>query len=171
MESYERGLASFQRALNSHKPPGFTEAMSFRVGPLPWGPQERNLYEDWYILKDYAALGSLNEAAVAGEARGFHDSIARDYLKGGGGLFMSIQGALRPREAKFATWIEKSIGSPYESYYAEVARIVGEKENNLWRRQLALGPSAQFCIQSTEALSVPSSFKPIESTMVLVSRT
>jgi len=158
--SYEAKLTSFLRSLNSNKPGGFVEALSFRVGSVSWGRQDGSTYEDWYIVENFAALGALNEAAVEGETRGPHDSVAKDYMKGVGGVFKSIAGELRPRETRFATWIEKPIGPSYESYYEEVAKNVGDKKSTLWRRQMVLGPSPQFCIHSEEALQVSADLTP-----------
>ncbi len=139
------------------------EALSFRVGPLPWTPQQRSVYEDWYVLQDFSSLGALNEAAVAPENRAAHDSIARDYMKGAGGIFKSIRGPLKLGEARYATWVEKPVGSSFQSYYDELAETVGERRTDLWRRQLVLGPSTQFCIHSDEELDLPTTLQSISS--------
>jgi hypothetical protein len=164
-EEYERKLGSFLRVLSEGKPAGLIEALSFRVDALPWSPQRGSLYEDWYVVESFSSLGGLNEAAVAGETRGPHDSIAKDYLKGAGGILKSIGGDLRLREARRATWIEKPIGPSYQSYHQEVAGIVGDRRTDLWRRQMVLGPSPQFCVHSEEALQFPENFRPIGTKM------
>jgi hypothetical protein len=69
-DSYEAKMASFLRGLSSNKAAGLVEVMSFRVDPLPWTPQSGSVYEDWYVVEDFSALGALNDAAVATEARG-----------------------------------------------------------------------------------------------------
>ena len=168
LELYERKLVLFQNTLTSSEPDGLVEALSFRVNGLPWGPKEGKAYEDWYVLRDFAALGTINEFAVSGESREPHDSIAKDYMKGAGGVFKLITGDLRLREARFETWVEKQVGPSYQSYYEEVGRHADWMHSDLWRRQLVLGPSAQFCIHSDGPLNLPATFRPVTTKIELV---
>ena len=162
VESYQQKLASFLRTLNSDRPAGLIQALSFRVSGLPWGPHEGNVFEDWYVAENFAALGNLNDAAVAGEVRGPHDSIAKEFMKGAGGIFRLVDGDSRLNDASLATWIEKPIVPSYESYYEEVGKSLGGAKVDLWRRQMVLGPSPQFCLHSHNELHLPASFKPFD---------
>src|SRR3954467_15606129 len=73
---YEERLRAFHATLES--PSG-----SFRLHALPWKAVDG--YEDWYLVEDWAALGELNEAAVAAARRGEDDAAARLAADGGGG--------------------------------------------------------------------------------------
>ena len=163
-DAYEAKLGSFLDTLNSHKPPGLVEAMSFRVESLPWAAASQNgLYEDWYIVEGFSALEALNDAAVSGQTRAPHDSIASDYMKGAGGILKRIGGDLPVREARYSTWIEKPMGPSYQSYYEELAKLTGNRRTDLWRRQMVLGPSPQFCVHSEEPLQLPENLRQIGS--------
>ncbi len=168
-ESYESKLAAFLASLNSNKPDGLVEALSFRLGKLPWGPEKGSWYEDWYVVRDFSSLGPLNDAAVAGETREFHDSIAKDYMGGAGGIFKSIRGSISLRDARFATWIEKPFGPSYQSYYEDLARSIGEVETDLWRRQMVLGPSPQFCVHSEKPIQLHPDFRLIRAKLETIS--
>lgn len=156
---YERKLGSFQSAMG-RKPILLSDLLSYRVDSLPWAPKGVPLYEDWYLVKDFGALGSLNDAAVSGGTKDFHDSVAKDYLMGAGGVFKLIRRNLPLREAGYATWIEKVPGTSYQSYYEDVAKVLGSIQADLWRRQMVLGPSPQFCVHSVQTVRFPKSFRP-----------
>ena len=160
-ESFEAKLASFHDSLNACKPDGFVEALSFRVAGLPWGHGQDLVYEDWYVVEDFAALGTLNDAAVSGPTRGPHDAVAKDFMEGSGGVFKLISGSLDLHQARFAAWIGKKIGPSYDSYYEDVSHVVGESNTDLWRRQMVLGPSPQFCVHSVNPVSFPEEFRPL----------
>lgn len=163
VDSYERKLREFQRALSSSRPSGLVEALSFRVDALPWGPAHGPLYEDWYVVEDFASAGILNDAAVNGMPRGPHDSMARDFLEGAGGIFKSVSGGLPLAEAEYANWIEKPVGPSYQSYYDGLARRLGARRTGLWRRQMVLGPSPQFCVHSVDPIVLPADLRPVSS--------
>jgi len=167
-EEHEARLAAFLLSLNSAHPPGFVEALSFRVDSLPWGPRRGRMYEDWYLVEDFGALGLLNDAAVSGDTRRPHDEVAKDYLKGAGSIFKSVSGNIDLRDSHFATWIEKPIGPSYESFYTDLARNLSGAKSDLWRRQMVLGPSSQFCVHSSEALKLPNSLRPISAKIQII---
>ncbi len=65
---YEARLEAFHAALRADAPAGLGPTLTFALGAVPWlqgGPG----YEDWYLVEDFTALGTLNSAAVSGAAR------------------------------------------------------------------------------------------------------
>jgi hypothetical protein len=161
IDIYEKELTAFLRSILSSKPPGLSNALSFRVEHAPWGPQGRMIYEDWYLMSDFSDLGSLNDAAVTGRAGNAHDSIKKYYMKGTGGVFRSIQGNLEIQRARYATWIEKPLVLSYPSFYEKIAKIAGHSRSDLWRRQMSLGPTPQFCLHSEESIPIADDLSPI----------
>ena len=73
--------------------------------------------------------------------------------------------------ARYSTWIEKPMGASYKSSYEEVAKMVGDRKTDLWRRQMVLGPSPQFCVHSDRVLDLPVSLRPVTSEVSVVSST
>jgi hypothetical protein len=161
IESYEKRLLSFQSALKSANPSLVRAHLSYRVESLPWGPADAPLYEDWYVVKDFAAIGTLNDAAVVPGTKEFHDSVAKDYLSGAGGVFKLIHGSIPLPEARYANWVGKPVGTSYQEYYKEATEALGDQRADLWRRQMVLGPSPQFCVHSVDALDLPKRFAPL----------
>src|SRR5439155_20662201 len=85
--AYEQLQVDFHRALASTSPAGYHGSWSFRIEGAPWVPAAARGFEDWYLLEDFAALGPLNDNAVAGASQEPHGRVASAAEAGAGGLY------------------------------------------------------------------------------------
>jgi hypothetical protein len=133
---YERALRAFHLVLQDVRPAGFLGSAALRVTGAPWLPGGQG-YEDWYLIEDFADLGTLNEAAVAGRPLDPHDAVAHRSAHGAGGVYASWVG---PPEVpvESTTWFAKAPGTSYEELRSAVRAPT-------WQRQLVLGPAPEFC--------------------------
>jgi hypothetical protein len=155
LRAYERRLLDFQSSLKKHPPDGLIDALSFREEASPWSKRRSTTYEDWYLVRDFQSLGTLNEGAVAKPNGRPHDAIAREASSGAGGLYLLRRGDLRLRDALFATWIDKPPRTPYQTFFQGLAELAGDGKTDLWQRQMVLGPAPEFCIHSETPLEPP----------------
>ncbi len=188
-DAYEDACERFHRSLRHSPPAGFRGSAVFRVGESPWlapapaetgmraeseclpasaaagipakdrPPAASDAYEDWYFLDDFAALGVLNEAAVAHSHRGAHDDLARRFGAGAGGLYGLLEGHADLAGAPLAVWVSRpaAAGRLGEASAAGVPRpaprplgeLLGDgmdpQHASLWRRALVLGPAPEYC--------------------------
>ncbi len=172
-EAYERAQLAFHRSLHRTPPVGLRGSVVFRTREPPWlappadgGGGEPDgagpVYEDWYLLEDFAALGVLNEATVGRGHRTAHDEAARRLGAGAGGLYGLIEGwpisdrpdAQQLDEVSLAVWISRPPGRPAGSQRCALGELLGDgidpRRASLWRRHLALGPAPEFCLLASE---------------------
>jgi len=97
----------------------------FRLDALPW--KHADGYEDWYLVDGWAALGELNEAALAPPRRAEHDAAAAASAHGWGAVYRLLDGPPEPPAA--VRWAP--------------AR---EAASAVWQRQMVLGPAPEFCL-------------------------
>jgi hypothetical protein len=146
--AYEYAAEHFHRSLAHSPPMGFRGSAVYRVGELPW--LAGGGYEDWYLLDDFAAVGVLNEAAVAHGHRTAHDEIARRFGAGAGGMYGLLEGHPKLADAARAIWVARPPGAPR----GELAELLGDgidpANASLWRRALVLGPAPEYCLLSPE---------------------
>ncbi len=136
--TYEADLTAFHRALRDHRPPGLLDHATYWVERLPW-LSVSSIYEDWYLLEGFAALDTLNRAAVAPPLTVAHDRVARAYADGAGGLYALKRGTPL-LDAPEASWLRKPGGMSYDRFLSGLP-----PECCLFQRQLVLGPGPEFC--------------------------
>jgi|ECHhosMinimDraft_1075155.scaffolds.fasta_scaffold01158_4 hypothetical protein len=136
---YERKLRLFHQGLGRTQVPGLVGSASFSLAGVDWMPQG-GVYVDWYLLKDYCALGVLNSQAVSGEMRELHDQVAKDSLEGKGTI-LELRGGRPSVEVEVENWISKPRGVRYEDFLSSLPSF-----RALWRRILALGPCPEFLV-------------------------
>ncbi|MFL5310271.1 MAG: hypothetical protein ACJ79H_07455 [Myxococcales bacterium] len=149
--AYAERLGAFHRALAADPPPGFRSSRSFAIDGAPWLPRGAG-FEDWYLIDDFAALGALNEAAVAGSRRGPHDGVAALSAGGAGGVY-ALKAGKAGNEMRSA-WFAKPAGMSYQALFERLAPIA--ERGALWQRQMVLGPAPEFCFRSEDPASLPS---------------
>ena len=160
-DAYERGLAAFHRALRDAPPRGFRRSAVSRARGMPWLPTDGPGYEDWYLVDDSAALDPLNEAAVSGARKAPHDEVARLAVAGAGGLYGLRAGSADGAAAQFAAWFAKPQGMSYEALDALLRSWLARDGVGLWRRQMVLGPTPEFCLRSPDRLELPEELAPL----------
>jgi len=113
-------------------------------------------YEDWYLVRDMAALAPLNEGAVSGPRLEPHNAVARLAAGGTAGLYGLNAGTALEGPAH-AAWFGKPAGMSYAALFELLRPLVDSAQGGLWMRQLVLGPTPEFCLQSGAPVVLPPS--------------
>lgn len=165
-ETYEARQREFQAALAAFPPDGFLRGTTVRLRGAAWAADGGIVYEDWYLVRDMAALAPLNEGAVSGPRKAPHDAVAQ--LAGGGtaGLYGLSAGTALTAPA-VATWFGKPQGMSYSSLFDALAPIT--RGGALWMRQMVLGPTPEFCLHSMAPVDLPAAFLVQQFPLELVS--
>ena len=153
-DDYERVQRSFHAALSQSPPPGFVLSRSAAIPAVPWGPPGRQLYEDWYLVTGSAGLDPLNDSAVTASRQAAHDAAAAAADGGTAGLYRLRRGA-HLGAPYAAAWFAKPPGMSYAALYDALDPVVRSGNATLWGRQMVLGPTPEFCLQSDRTLPLP----------------
>jgi hypothetical protein len=155
-DDYVARLAAFHAALAAAPPPAFVGSWSVRLDVAPWdsGPA-RQPFEDWYLVEDWAALGTLNDAAVRAPREDAHDAIAALATNGAGGLYLLQHGTL-DGPAPWAGWVVKPRGEPYETFEPQLRAAVDAAGGGaVLRRQMVLGPAPEYALLAGREPALP----------------
>ncbi len=149
---YDQGLERFHRSLAHRPPSGLRGSAVFRMNVPPWaldaaaGTAWRPVYEDWYLLDGWQAVGVLEEAALAAGHASAHDAVARLAGPGQGAVYRLGEGSADLAGARRAVWVTPVRGHSS----AAVADLLGDGMDagaaGLWRRCLVLGPTPEYCL-------------------------
>ncbi|WP_338598752.1 hypothetical protein V6M85_08490 [Sulfolobus tengchongensis] len=156
-EEYEKSLINFHKYFNEMaKIEGYLGSLVIKVSYVPW--TEGDVYEDWYLMESSKTLDLLNNAVLElSDVKSLHDEVAKMARNGKGGLYKLIKGDPLSPSYKYAYWISKPIGMKYDDFYKEIEPF----SQNLWRKQLAMGPLSEFCIFSPNPINVSERYSPI----------
>ena len=154
-QQYEDWLRAFHTALAADPPDGFIRSFAYGLTELPWVTQRQAAYEDWYLVRDSAALDGLNEAAISARRQAPHDIVAGAAAGGTAGLYRLRQGQLPARPSRYACWLAKPDGMAYAEFFERLRPLTDERQTRLWGRQMTLGPTTEFCLHSDEPISLP----------------
>src|SRR5207302_6599078 len=93
--AYEEELAAFHKTLGDEPPGGFVRSVAFRLSRLPFAGagSPEVVYEDWYVVEDWHALGELNAAAVTGSREPAHARVAARSAGGAGAIYALVRGS------------------------------------------------------------------------------
>lgn len=155
-----RRQRAFHAALAAAPPAGFRESFSVALTQAPWTTGTDDVYEDWYLVQDFEALGILNDAAISASRAAPHDAAAAVAAGGAGGLYRLRQGAVT-RSPTVAHWFSKPDGMPYRELVAQLAPVVSRCDGALWMRQLVLGPAPEFCLHAATTVQLAAELRPL----------
>jgi hypothetical protein len=162
-----RRIVEFHEALRTQRPRGFQFSVVLKAERAPWVGRDGEVYEEWYVVENSAALDVLNEAAVSGACKEPHDQVAKDAAGGAGGLYRLRAGEAGLAKTRVALWFAKPAGMSYETLYemlqAEVERASGS--GSVWQRQMVLGPAPEFCWHSAQDYRLPEGFECLDIPM------
>jgi len=143
---YEARQRAFHAALGAAPPTGFHGSRCLAISGAPWAATGGEAYEDWYLVRDSAALDPLNAAAISAVRQAPHDAAAAVAAGGVAGLYRVRIGAFLTAPAA-AYWFSKPAGMSYAVFEEQLAPVVAAREGTLWCRQMTLGPTPEFCLQ------------------------
>jgi hypothetical protein len=158
LKAYEAAIVRFQGDLAGNPPPGFIGACSHRIDPVPWlGGQPA--YEDWCLLEGSWAMDPLNAFAVTGPRQPSHDHAAAQMAEGAGGLYAHVGGEILAAPRSTVYWLSRPRGIQWRAAIAPIRAKC--REAVIWRRQMVLGPAAEFVVEvpGDTAVEVPSGWQ------------
>jgi hypothetical protein len=144
-DRYVALLDDFHRALQAAPPPGFHRSWSVTLQAAPWDAGPAEPFEDWYLADDWAALGTLNDAAVRPPRQDPHDAVAAQATNGAGAVYGLQHGDLDGPRA-WAGWLAKPDRMPYDVFVPDLLAALADTPAAVLRRQMVLGPAPEYAI-------------------------
>jgi hypothetical protein len=141
-DDYVSALRAFHRRIVAAGPAGLLGARTREYTAVPWLASEAEVFEDWYLVRDSAALDALDEAVLASFSSAAHEAVARLAANAVSGLYELRAGRPAP-DADVRVWLSKPRGIAYGPFVADLFRA-----GTIWSRKLVLGPTPEFCVET-----------------------
>jgi hypothetical protein len=154
-EQYVSLLQAFHAVLAEAPPPGFRRSWSVRLQRAPWDDGPAGIFEDWYLVDDWTAIGQLNENATKAPRDDAHHEIARRATNGRGAIYRFDHGSL-DGPAPWAGWLPKPDGASYDAFVPELVEAAASGgQAAILRRQMVLGPAPEYVVLAERPPSLP----------------
>jgi hypothetical protein len=158
-DRYVALLHAFHRALAAAPAPGFRRSWSVRLEAAPWDSAPADVFEDWYLVDGWTALGALNDAAVRAPREHAHDAIAALATNGAGAVYALQHGDLDGPRA-WAGWLAKPDRMPYGAFVPMLMGALDGARAAVLRRQMVLGPAPEYVVVADRAPALPWPVRP-----------
>jgi len=132
-DSYESTLSEFHQALNSNKPEGFRFSATYRVAKTPWFTPKNEIYEDWYVRENFAALYSLDHAVMHTDSKDAHRYLMMNTAMASGAIYALSKGAARLDSLSEANWLLKPRKVTVDNFIESTKAQLADGKCSLWR--------------------------------------
>jgi hypothetical protein len=156
--AYESAQHAFQQALTAAPSSGFVRSFSHAIAGAPWANAGGEAYEDWYLVRDSAALDALDQAAISASRQVPHAEAASLAAAGTAGLYQMRRGTL-PAAPKSAQWFSKPAGLSYPHMLAAIEPALAPVGGSMWVRRMTLGPAPECCVLAREPAALAPMFQ------------
>jgi len=129
---------------------------------LPWLKSDDRVYEDWYIMTNFASLDALDQLVFKNKRVPSHRALMTRTGRASGAVMYLENGTPYVERSRIAYWFSRprtaSVDdSPTMANPAQLANAA-----SLWTRAMALGPAGN-CLLVDEAISLPPAIRAIET--------
>ena len=154
LAQYQTKLRAFHKTLGANAPPGFHHSTVFSIKGANWLDTTNQVFEDWYLLDNSAALDQIDKGAVTGACEQPHNVVAREAAGGTAGLYRLRRGTADLSKKRIAVWFSKPDGMSYKDLFARLDQEPLSRVA-LWQRQMTLGPTREFCLLGESKEAIP----------------
>ena len=139
---FEDSLSCFHEELNDNRVAGFRRSVSFRVtSKLPWLRTQQALYEDWYLLSNFAAMDRLDQRIADAHSLPAHRRLMQQTGDASGAVVYLDKGSAYVEKNRFAWWFARSRAVTATELVAAVQDEHDGARSSVWTRAMALGPA------------------------------
>ena len=159
---YERALSGFHEELGARKSKGLRRSVSFLVqSGVPWLSSEYPVYEDWYIMTNFAALDNLDRHVLEGDLLPSHRALMSQTGCASGAVVYLDKGTPYVERSKTAYWFAKPRGNTADDVAALAQPSESARNVSVWTRAMALGPAGN-CLLLNEPVEFPQHHHAVE---------
>ncbi len=114
--------------------------------PIPWFTTGNEVYEDWYVLKNFAGIDALNEAVANGQSMQSHRFLMRNTARASAAIVGLAGGKAKVFDLTEAYWTSTPQGMTSADFVAGTTNQARNTGMSVWIRSLALGPREQLVL-------------------------